>query len=124
MVVVMTRIGAALRRERRLDLADPPTEPPDHPGDHVVGADLEACLLDLDGQVPVAQMPGKPQQQERIGRRDLDEGLGRGMHLDPALPVFEHEAVAFMQHHRLRQIEQERLARVGIQAQPPPVAAS
>ena len=43
--------------------------------------------------MPVAEMPGKPNQMLRIAASDFKERLGRSHHLDqPA--IFEHQRVA------------------------------
>jgi hypothetical protein len=56
--------------------------------------------------MPIAEMPGDPDQMQRIGAADFDQRLGRGDHFDqPA--VLEHERVAAAQRHRVFEIEQE-----------------
>ena len=59
--------------------------------------------------MPVAEMPRETRKCGRIGCRDLDQRLRLA---DDAhdRSVIEHEAVAILQAHGLRQIEQETRA--------------
>ena len=60
--------------------------------------------------MPVAEVPGKPDQMLRIAASDFKERLGRSHHLDqPA--IFEHQRVATAQDDRSFQIEQDAVGR-------------
>ena len=90
---VTAGIGAAFGIERRLDLDDARAEPRHHRLDNVIAPDPEALWHDLRRQMPVAEMPGDPDQMQRIGTPDLDQRLGCRNHLDqPA--IFQHQRIA------------------------------
>jgi hypothetical protein len=54
----------------------------------------------------IAEMPGDARQRRSVRAFDFGKRLGRGDDLDNA-SVFDRQAVAGAQHHRLRQIEQK-----------------
>ena len=99
-------IGAAFRIERRFDLDHAGAQPPDHRLDHVIAPDPQGFCHDLGRQMPVAEMPGDPDQMVRVGAPDLDQRLRCGDHLDqPA--VVEHQRVAASQRDRVFEVEQK-----------------
>ena len=56
--------------------------------------------------MPVAEMPGDPDQMMRVAAANLDQRLGRGNHFDqPA--VLEHQRIATAQCDGVFKIEQE-----------------
>ena len=57
-------VGAAFRLEGRLRLVHDQVHGAQHVGQHVVGLDLQVVRLQLDGNVPVAQVVGGAQQVE------------------------------------------------------------
>jgi hypothetical protein len=99
-------IGAAFRFEGFVDITDGGAKAADHLLDDVIAADEQPPRQDGSRQVAVADMPGKPRKRDRIGRDDLHQRLGRGLHGYGA-PVVEHKPVAVMQQGRLGQVEQE-----------------
>ena len=102
----MASIGAALGIEWRLDLDDAGAEPLHHRFDDVVAADAQALWHDLRRQMTVAEMPGDPNQMQRILPSNFEQRLGGGNHLDqPA--VFQHQGIAAAQGRGIFQIEQE-----------------
>jgi hypothetical protein len=116
----MASIGAALGIEWRLDLDDAGAEPLHHRFDDVVAADAQALWHDLRRQMTVAEMPGDPNQMQRIVAPDFGERLRCGDHLDqPA--ILEHQRVATAQRHRVLQIEQEFEPARARHRHPPPV---
>ena len=93
-----------------------------HRFDHVVVGDAQAgTVYHLNRQVAVAEVPGEAGEMARIRRPDLQHVLRCGVHHEPAA-VLEREAVALSQRRRLRQIEKDRLAAVGREPNPAPVA--
>ena len=114
------KIGAAFRVERRLQLGNPPAEPGYHLGDDVIRADAQPFAGDLDGQMPVAEMPCNPQQIRRLASGDLADRLGGGANADIAA-AFELQAVAVDQVMRAGQIEQIALPGSGDEADAPAV---
>jgi hypothetical protein len=66
-------------------------------------------------------MPGEAGEMARVQGLDLQHVLRCGVHCKPAA-VLELEPVAFGQRRRLRQIEEHRLAAVGLEPDAPPVA--
>lgn len=101
-----SRIGAAFRIERRLDLDDAAAEPLHHVGDHVVAADANPFFADLGRQMTIADMPGKPRELARADAANLQKRLGRGDDLDKA-PILQHQRVAAAQRRRLGEVEQK-----------------
>src|SRR5579872_224049 len=86
-VRVRRRVGAALRRERRLDAADRGVEALEHCRYHVVVTDQEPVLLDLGREMAVAEMPGEPHQQRRTGGPHFEQRLRRRLDEEPASVV-------------------------------------
>ena len=71
--------------------------------------------------MPVAEVPGKPNQMLRIAASDFKERLGRRHHLDqPA--IFKQQRVATAQGDRSFQIEQEFQPTRALHRHPPTVA--
>jgi len=105
-VTMLAAISAVLRIERGLDRCEPGAEPAQHVLDDMVAADAQPLADDLNLEVPVADMPGKPRQLARIGCHDLNERLRPAGNPHDAAAV-EQEPVAVMQRRRLRQVEQE-----------------
>ena len=56
--------------------------------------------------MPVAEMPGQPQQVLRRRGRDLHQRFRRGAHAHEAAGG-QREPIALLQHLRFRQVEQE-----------------
>ena len=77
MGVTAAGIGAAFGIERRLDLDHAGAEPLHHRLDDVIAPDPQALGHDLRRQMAVAEMPGDPDQMQRIGAPDLDQQIGR-----------------------------------------------
>lgn len=55
-------IGASFRVERRVQFDDPTAKAGHHLGHYTIGPDAQPLASDLHRQVPVAEMPGNPQQ--------------------------------------------------------------
>src|SRR3954470_411703 len=93
MIVRRLRICPALGIERRLDLDDARAQSLHHRLDDVIPADAQALWHDLRRQMAIAEMPGDPDQMQRIGAADLHQRLGGRHHLDqPA--IFQHQRIA------------------------------
>jgi len=120
MIMRRLRVRPALRIERRLDLDDARAEPLHHRFDDVIPADAQAFWHDLGRQMAVAEMPGDPDQMQRIGTPDLDQRLGGRDHLDQP-SVFQHQGVATAQRDGVFQIEQEFQPARPRHRHPPPV---
>ena len=117
---VTARIGAAFGIERRLDLDDARAQPLHHRLDDVIAADAQALRHDLRRQMAVAEMPGDPDQMQRIGAADFEQRLRGGDHLDqPA--VFQHQRIAAAQRDGVFEIEQEFQPARARHRHPPPV---
>jgi len=106
MIVAGADIGAAFGIERRLDLDHAGAESLHHLLDDVIAPDPQMLARDLDRQVPVAEVPGKPHHLPGIDAAQLNQRLGRGDDLDQAT-VLEHQRVTAAQRDGLRQVEQE-----------------
>jgi hypothetical protein len=113
-------IGAAFGVERRLDLDHARAKTLDHRLDDMIAPDPQPLGHDLGRQMPVAEMPGDPDQMMRVGAPDLEQRLRRRDHFDqPA--IVEHQRVAAAQRDRVFEIEQKlEPARAG-HRHPPPV---
>jgi len=106
MAVTGGGIGAAFGIERRLDLDDSRAKPLHHRFDHMISADAQRLGHDLGRQMPVAEMPGDPDQMVRIGAANFNKRLRRCDHFDqPA--VVEHQRIAAAQRDGVFEIEQE-----------------
>jgi len=117
---VTARIGPAFGIERRLDLDDARAKPLHHRLDDVIAANAQALRHDLGRQMAITEMPGDPDQMQRIGAADFDQRLGGGHHLDqPA--VFEDQRIAAAQRDRVFEIEQELQPARPRHRHPPPV---
>jgi len=113
-------IGATFRIERRLDLDDARAESLHHRLDDVILPDAERLWHDLRRQMPVAEMPGDPDQMMRIAPLDLEQRFRRRDHLDqPA--VFQHQRVAAAQGDGVFEVEQEFEAARARHRHAPPV---
>jgi hypothetical protein len=113
-------IGAAFGVERRLDLDHARAKTLDHRLDDMIAPDPQPLGHDLGRQMPVAEMPGDPDQMMRVGAPDLEQRLRRRDHFDqPA--IVEHQRVAAAQRDGIFEVEQEfEPARAG-HRHPPPV---
>lgn len=113
----MSRAGicADFRIERGFEPGDLTPEPSHHLGDDVVRANAQALAGDLQRQMPIAEMPGNPQQIDTIGGLDFEDRLGCGADTEKAAAV-ELETVALGKVMCPRQIEQKGLARIGDKA--------
>ena len=117
---VTARVRAAFGIERRLDLDDARAQPLHHRLDDVIPADAQAFRHDLRRQMAVAEMPGDPNQMQRIGAADFEQRLRGRDHLDqPA--VFQHQRIAAAQRDGVLQIEQEFQPARPRHRHPPPV---
>jgi len=120
MIMRRLRICPALGIERRLDLDDARAQSLHHRLDDVIPADAQALWHDLRRQMAITEMPGDPDQMQRIGAADLHQRLGGRHHLDqPA--IFQHQRVAAAQRHRVFEIEQEFQPARPRHRHPPPV---
>ena len=116
----MISIGATFGIERRLDLDDAGAKPLYHRLDHVIPADAQAPGHDLGRQMPIAEMPGNPDQMMRIAATDFQQRLGRRDHLDQP-SIFQHQRVAAAQRDRGFQVEQEFEPARARHRHPPPM---
>ena len=113
-------IGATFGIERRLDLDDKRAQTLHHRLDDVITADAQALGHDLRRQMPVAEMPGDPDQMMRIDAADFEQRLRRRHHLDQAA-ILEHQGVAAAQRDGVFEVEQERQSARAGHRHPPAV---
>jgi hypothetical protein len=86
----------------------------------MIAPDAQSLGHDLRRQMPVAEMPGDPNQMMRVVAADLGQRLRRRDDLDQPV-IVEHQRVAAAQRDRVFQIEQKfKSARAG-HHHPPPV---
>src|SRR5262245_45974878 len=106
-------VGAALGIKGRLDLDHPRAKPLHHCLDDVIPADAQAFRQYLRRQMPVAEVPGDPDQMMRIVATDFQQWLGGRDHLDEAA-VLQNQRIAAAQYDGVFQVEQEfETARAG-----------
>ena len=117
---VTARVRPTFGIERRLDLDDARAQPLHHRLDDVIAADAQAFWHDLGRQMAVAEMPGDPNQMQRIGAADLDQRLRGRDHFDQP-SVFQHQRIAAAQRHGVLQIEQKFQPARPRHRHPPPV---
>jgi hypothetical protein len=75
-----------------------------HVREHSIIFDIDRLWLELGGRMPLPQVPGEPQEAERVLGADFEQGLGRGPHLDEAAVLKLHN-VAVVEHGRPIEIE-------------------
>ena len=103
------RMCAGFRIERRLDRRQLAAQSPHHVLQHVIAADAQLAVGNLDRRVAVAEMPGKPRKFERRARFDFDECLGLGRY-ENHCAVVEHQPVAVFERDRTIEVEQKASA--------------
>jgi hypothetical protein len=112
-------IGAAFGLERTLDLAHFCAEPLQHVGDHVVAPDPQPGRSDFRLEMPVAEMPGQPNQMPRVAAANFGDLLRFRDDLDqPA--IVQHEGIAMGKRGAFGEVDQKRLAADRRHGAPPP----
>jgi hypothetical protein len=106
-IAVMVLVGAAFRLERRFDLDHLRAEPDRHVGENMVAPQPNGVRKNLRRCVTIAEVPGDARKLQRIVRANLVQGFGCRFDGDDAA-VFEHEAVAMAEAHRVGEIEEKR----------------
>lgn len=96
-------VGAGLGLERRLDCGEMRAKAAQHLFQYAIPPDAQPLAQDLNIGVAVSDMPGEPRKLLRTSRRDLDQRLAlAGNQYDGT--VVEQEAVAVVQHGRVRKM--------------------
>ena len=113
-------IGAAFGIERRLDLDDARAKPLHHRLDDVIAPDTQTLGHDLCRQMPIAEVPGDPDQMMRVAAANLDQGLRRRDDFDQT-SIVEHQRVAAAQRDGAFEVEQELQTARARHRHPPPV---
>lgn len=102
-------ISAAHRREGFDDVRHSCPQSLKHVLDDMVAQDKDALSGDGGCQVPVADMPGKLGQMNRVARSDVIEFFGGCPDLDLAA-VLQHQKVAVGEGRRFQQVDQHLAA--------------
>ena len=110
----MGMIGPADRLERLDDIRHLGAQTDKHIPDYVIALDEDAVRLDLGGEMPVAQMPGKFDQVECVAGANFEQPLFRRLDLDRR-PVLEQQPIAVMKEHGLLEVEHDHVAIVEMQ---------
>ena len=113
-VPMILAVGAGLGLERGLYSGKMRAEPAQHLFQHAILPDAQPLAHDLNTGVAVSDMPCEPGKLLRTSRRDFDQGLALAGNQDDGA-VVEHEAVAVVQHGRVRKIEQDLCAPLAAQ---------
>ena len=102
-------IGAVLGREGSLDFSNRRAEALEHVRDDVVAADQDAGLVQLGGEVAIAQVPSEADQMRAIPAANLVKRFIGGKDTGKT-PVFEFERVAMSQGNGRWKIEENFIA--------------
>jgi hypothetical protein len=120
-VVPMPTISPTFGLKWSRHLGELRAEPRQHRLDHVVGADAQGVVPNFGWQMPITQVPPQAGELPGIRMPDFDERLlGRANFQPPA--VLELQAIAIRHCNGLRKIEQNIVAFVRREANPPAVA--
>lgn len=114
-------IGAAFRIEGSGQGCQRAAKLPDHVLDHVIPADPECVAHQLGRQMPVAQVPGDPDQMGSVPRPDLHQVFRLGKHFNDAA-IFQFQAVTMVQMHGGRLVQQKGQATFACQNRPAAMA--
>jgi hypothetical protein len=114
-------VGAALGPEGPCDLRGRAALSADHFREDMVVLDVEGIGGDFRRGVPVADVPGHAHQPERVLGTHLDQILG-GSRDQHKTAILQLQRVAFRQHARLVEIEQDVAAMIGLQHGAPALA--
>src|SRR6266513_5327891 len=99
----MDMIRAGFRVEGRLQMDDLATKAGYHLRNHAIGADAQSLAGDLHRQMPIAEVPGDPQQIWVARGDDLKQRLGSSANTNIAAAL-ELETVSLDQMMRPRQV--------------------
>jgi|GEM_PF-1091139 len=109
MMRMATRICTAQRTENCRYIRHLGAKPLEHRLDDMVTKNEDTVILDLCGQMPVADMPGELGYVERIAPANFVEFLACSADFNFA-PVVQNEPVSVTKHNRLRKIDKHLLA--------------
>ncbi len=99
-------VGTALGIKGRIDLDHPRTKPARQVRNHVIAPDAQRLRHDLGREMPVAEMPGDPDQVMRIPPLEFEQRLGCRNHLDQPT-IFQDQRVTTPQRNGMLEVEQE-----------------
>jgi hypothetical protein len=123
MLVIMcgmpARIGSPQWAEDFNGIDDFGAKPFKHRLDYVIPQNEDAIRFNLCLQVPISNVPCKFGYMECITTPNLIKRLSGGTNFDLA-PIFQHQPVAMVEHHRLCKIQKDFLTvfkRYGFAAQ-------
>lgn len=110
MAVMMMAAGqAGVGVEWRLDLAHQRAGRDQSVAQDVIELDTQRAVDDIGRRMAVAEAPGQSRQIGRVGGANFEQPFIGGDDLGMA-PVLEHEAVAVLQPHGLRQVDEHLIA--------------
>src|SRR5690606_8737129 len=108
--VAVAVICAVFGGKRRLHILYGRAEPDEHGADDVIAPDEQTVVLELRGQVPVADMPGEADEMGPIAAGDFIERLARGLDADAAA-IAQMQRIAIGQRYGRGEIDKDVLAR-------------
>lgn len=114
-------VGTALRIEGSLHWVQPSAEPFHHVLYNVIAPDPEGRAHELRRQMPVAQMPGDPDEMGRVLGLDLDKVFRFGHHFDNP-PVLQLKTIGVAQVNGARFVQQKGQTFFSAQDGPPAIA--
>jgi hypothetical protein len=115
---VMVTVSAAFRLESGMDFLKVCSEATEHVFNHLVGSNKKDTSSNLGRQVPIAQVPGKAHELDRIFMPDFDNILWSGLDLQPS-SIFQSQAVAIRHGDGLGKVQEDIFSMVGCQANSP-----
>jgi hypothetical protein len=115
---VMVPVSAAFRLEGCLDLLKIRSKATQHVFDHVVGSNKQDASPNLGRQVPIAQVPGKAHELDRLYMSDFDNILWRGLDLQPS-SIVQSQAVAIRHGDGLGKVQKDIFSMIGCEANSP-----
>jgi hypothetical protein len=121
LVMVAVPVSAAFGLERCRDRLKMCPEAAEHVLDHVVGPNPKNLILNFSRQMPIAQVPRKAHELDRIFMSDFYEVLGSSLNLQPPA-IVQLQSISVGHGNRLRKIEENIVALICRQSKAAAVA--
>src|SRR5262249_27057009 len=108
-MAAMGMVGATRGLECLAHLSHGCSEPLQHGANDVVAQDQDTILIDLHGQMAVAEMPGKLDEMSAVPTPDLEQLFLRSNDLDQ-FAIVQNKQVAVRKQNRFLEIEHDHAA--------------
>jgi hypothetical protein len=120
-MVAIAAVSASFGLERGLYLQKISSEAAKHVLDHMVGPNAKNLVSNFGRQMPISQMPGKPDKLIRIFMFDFDDKLGSRLNLEPP-PILKEQAIAIGHRNCFWKVQKDIFAVIRRQANAAPMA--